>query len=304
MTDNEIIDQILYKMEPDVNHGYFNLWTDISKATLHDIRWAVKENSKAGAILKKMVKRDLVSLSYSGEEKIEYALIKLKERALKLRDNETWVNNVRKGVLTPKKTFFLRNFIEWIAIITTIILFSYFIYDRYWATKDGKNEETKTIKELREENTTDSQAVDHPDKNFSLIEDFEKSKDTFRPDTFNLNNLSTDGGQLIAYHTKDKNYLVLDIWLFGETGKIHSTYWTERNLNLKIVKRTDFVYDKPYYEKGYKTVKTSEFFSYTDNSFKRYRSDRQEINDSDNGNQEKKVRDLLTAISKEVKIIK
>lgn len=303
MTDNEIIDQILYKMEPDANHAYFNLWKDISKATLHDIRWAVKENSRASEILKKMVKRDLVSLSYSGEEKIEYALIKLKERALKLRDNETWVNNVRKGILTPKKEFSLRNFFEWIAIITTIVLFCYFMYDRYWATKDDKSKKTKTTKESREENTH-SQAVNHTDKNFSLIEDFEKSKHTFRPDTFDLNNLSTDGGQLIAYHTKDKDYLVLDIWLFGETGKVHTMYWTDRNLNLKIVRRADFVYDKPYYEKGYKTVETTEFFSYTDKSFKRYNSDGQEINESDNGKQEKKVRDLLTDISKDVKIIK
>lgn len=304
MTDNEIIDRILYKMEPDADLGYFNLWKDISKATLHDIRWAVKENSRASEILKKMVKRDLVYLSYSGEEKIEYALIKLKERALKLRDNETWVNNVRKGMLTPKKKFSLRNFFEWIVSVTTIILFFYFIYDRYWATEDGKNEETKTIKELREENTTDSQAMKHPDKNFSLIEDFEKGKDTFRPDTFDLNNLSTDGGQLIAYHTKDKNYLVLDIWLFGETGKVHSTYWTDSKLNFKIIKRTDFVYDKPYYEKDYKITETTEFYSYSDNSFIRYNSNKQEIKNLDNGESEMKVRNFFVDITKDIEIIK
>jgi hypothetical protein len=144
----------------------------------------------------------------------------------------------------------------------------------------------------------------HPDKNFGLIEDFEKSKGTFRPDTFELSDHSTDGGQLIAYHTKDKDYLVLDIWLFGESGKIHSTYWTDRKLNFKIIKRTDFIYDKPYYEKGYKITETTEFYSYPDNSFIRYDSDKQEIKNSDNGGAEIKVKNFFFDVTKDIEIIK
>jgi hypothetical protein len=144
----------------------------------------------------------------------------------------------------------------------------------------------------------------HPDKNFSLIEDFEKSKGMFRPDTFELFDHSTDGGQLIAYHTKDKDYLVLDIWLFGETGKTHSTYWTDRKLNFKIVKRTDFAYDRPYYEKDYKITETTEFYSYSGNSFIRYNSNKQEIKNPDNVESEKKIKDFFVDITKEIEIIK
>ncbi|HAC25210.1 MAG TPA: hypothetical protein DCE81_09870 [Cytophagales bacterium] len=144
----------------------------------------------------------------------------------------------------------------------------------------------------------------HSDKNFDLIDDFEKSKSTFRPDTFELFNHSTDGGQLIAYHTKDKDYLVLEIWLFGETGKIHSTYWTDRKLNFKIIKRTDFVYDKPYYEKDYKVTETTEFYSYSDSSFKRYNSDKQEIKNSDNSESEVKVKKFFADITKDIEIVK
>lgn len=154
--------------------------------------------------------------------------------------------------------------------------------------------------------TADSEltADRHPDKNFDLIDDFEKSKNIFHPDTFELYDHSTDGGQLIAYHTKDKDYLVLDIWLFGETGKIHSTYWTDRKLNFKIIKRTDFVYDRPYYEKDYKVTETTEFYSYSDNSFKRYNSAKHEIKNSDNAESEVKVKNFFADITKDIEIIK
>jgi hypothetical protein len=172
-------------------------------------------------------------------------------------------------------------------------LFSCSVKESETASSTVDSVETTTI-------TTDG----HLDKNFSLIEDFEKSKGTFRPDTFELSDHSTDGGQLITYHTKDKDYLVLDIWLFGETGKIHSTYWTDRKLNFKIIKRTDFVYDKPYYEKDYKITETTEFMSYSGNSFIRYNSDKQEIKNTDNAESEMKAKNFFVDITKDIQIIK
>jgi len=150
----------------------------------------------------------------------------------------------------------------------------------------------------------DSSTTNIPaDKNFILIEDFEETKNTFRPDTFELYDQSTDGGQLIAFHTKDKDYLVLDIWLFGETQK-NTTYWTDKHLSLKIVKQTNYVYDKPYYEEGYKTKETTEFYSYLDDSCKIYDAEREEIKDSDNSTKEKKIRDFFTDVTKDIQIIK
>jgi len=170
----------------------------------------------------------------------------------------------------------------------------------------SKDSETtnSTVEKSETTKTVSLNADSLADKNFSLIEDFEKNKNTFRPDTFDLNNHSTDGGRLIAFHTKDKDYLVFDIWLFGETGKIHSTYWTDRKLNFKIIKRTDFAYDKPYYEKGYKTTETTEFYSYLDNSFVRYNSDKQEIKTSDNAESEMKVKTFFVDITKDIEIVK
>ena len=119
------------------------------------------------------------------------------------------------------------------------------------------------------------------DKNFTLIDDFEKNLKLFRPDTFDVVDQSTEGGELIAYHSKDKDYLVFNIWLFGETGKIHSTYWTQyKNLNFKIIKRTDFKYDKPFYEKEYKVTEMTEYLSYSDKSVRRYSADKKELKDS------------------------
>jgi hypothetical protein len=139
------------------------------------------------------------------------------------------------------------------------------------------------------------------DKNFDLIDDFEKNKKVFRSDTFDLAGHSTEGGELIAFHGKDRDYLVFDIWLFGETGKIHATYWTDKDLNFKIVRRTDFKYDKPYYEKGYKVSETTEYLSYADNSVRRYSGDQKELNDSTD---EKKMEaeNFFKEITKDLKI--
>jgi hypothetical protein len=142
------------------------------------------------------------------------------------------------------------------------------------------------------------------DKNFLLVDDFEKDQKTFRSDTFDLVGKSTDGGQLIAYHKKDKDYLVLDIWLFGETGKIHATYWTDKDMNFRIVKRTDFKYDKPYYEKDYKVTETTEYLSYADNSVRRYSADKRELKDSLAYEKNIETENFFKSVTEDLKIVK
>lgn len=141
------------------------------------------------------------------------------------------------------------------------------------------------------------------DKNFALVDDFGKNESVFRADTFDLIDQSTDGGKLIAYHTKDRDYLVFDIWLFGETGKIHATYWTDKKLNFKIIRRTDFKYDKPYYEKGYRVTETTEYLSYSNNSVRRYSVDQKELKDPA---EEKKIEceNFFKDVTKDLKIVK
>lgn len=146
----------------------------------------------------------------------------------------------------------------------------------------------------------------HPstDNNFQLIDDFENHQKSFRADTFDLVDQSTDGGQLIVYHNKNKDYLVFDIWLFGETGKVHATYWTDRKVNFKIIRRTDFTYDKPYYEKGYTVTESTEYLSYLDQSILRYDADKKKLDNALTNEKKTEGEDLFKAVTKGVKLVK
>lgn len=142
------------------------------------------------------------------------------------------------------------------------------------------------------------------DDNFTLIDDFEKNMKVFRQDTFNLKNHSTEGGELIAFSSKDRDYLVFDIWLFGESGKIHATYWTDKDLNFKIIKRTYFKYDKPFYEKRYKMAERTEYLSYSGNSVRSYSVDKKELKDSVTAEKKAESEDFFKALTKDLKIVK
>ena len=99
---------------------------------------------------------------------------------------------------------------------------------------------------------------------FELVQDFSKHKAKFRTDTLKLNNHSTDGGELKVFHNSKSDYVVLDFWLFGETGRLNYTYWTDKDFNFKIVKKSNYEYDKPYYVDGLKTDSTIYYLSYSD----------------------------------------
>ena len=142
------------------------------------------------------------------------------------------------------------------------------------------------------------------DENFTLIDDFVSNQPDFLSDTLDLVQQSTEGGQLISYQHDDKAYIVFDIWLFGETGKIHAMYWTDRNLKFKIVKRTDSKYDRPFYERGYKTTETTEYLSYVDNSVNCYDADRKLLKDSLVSRKQHDFEQLFKDAISEIKIVK
>ena len=112
---------------------------------------------------------------------------------------------------------------------------------------------------------------------FNIIRDFEKNKSEFTVDTLELNDYSTDGGELIAYHNSKAEYIVLDFWLYGETGRLNYSYWTDKNLNFKIIKKLDFIYDKPYYEIDFKIDSTIYYLDYSDTICKLYDINKQEV---------------------------
>jgi hypothetical protein len=110
------------------------------------------------------------------------------------------------------------------------------------------------------------------------LANFENSKNEFNKDTFELNGNSTEGGELIVYHSSKKNYLVLDFFLYGETGKLNNTYWTDNEFRLKFVRNTEFKYDKPFYEEGYKIDSVISFLSFQSQEIKMFDNNRNEIN--------------------------
>ncbi|MCP4053101.1 MAG: hypothetical protein GY739_08540 [Mesoflavibacter sp.] len=117
-------------------------------------------------------------------------------------------------------------------------------------------------------------------KDFELLQNFEKNKAEFgTPDIFELNDHSADGGELKVFHDKDFDYIVFDFWLYGETGKLNYTYWTDKNGNLefKFVKKLNYEYDKPYYEENFKIDSTINYLSYAGMKIKMFDFNRTEI---------------------------
>ncbi|WP_225037352.1 hypothetical protein [Winogradskyella sp. SM1960] len=145
-------------------------------------------------------------------------------------------------------------------------------------------------------------------KDFELLQDFEKNKAKFgTPNTFELNDHSADGGELSVFHDKDFDYIVFDFWLYGETGKLNYTYWTEKNGNLdfKFVKQLKYVYDKPYYIEDYKTDSIIRYFSYSDSKTKLFDINKTEITESEQIEKSKsELESFFRDVTKGIEIVK
>ena len=144
-------------------------------------------------------------------------------------------------------------------------------------------------------------------KDFELLQDFEKNKAEFGKDTFELNDHSADGGELILFHDKNFDYIVLDFWLYGETGKLNYTYWTEKNGNMefKFVKQLNYDYDKPYYEEDYKTDSIIRYLSYSDSKTKLFDINKSEITEPEQIEKTKsELESFFRDVTKGIEIIK
>lgn len=141
------------------------------------------------------------------------------------------------------------------------------------------------------------------DVNFDLISDFENNLHLFRADTFELFGESTDGGELIAFHTKNRDYVVVDAWIYGETGKLHTTFWTDRNLNIRLAQRTLYQYDRSYYEADFKTKETTEYFSFINNNFRLYDGEKRELRDG-LAKKRDEIQKSLADLTKDIEIVK
>ena len=176
-------------------------------------------------------------------------------------------------------------------IISILLIFGLF------SCSNSQTEENKT--EILPKETIQKELVD-----FNLISDFEKSKGTFNSDTFDLMNHSTEGGELVVFHTSEKEYLVIDIWLYGEMGKLNTKYWTDNDFKFKMIQRTKYDYDRPMYQPDYKITETTYFYSYSDSIFKIFDQDKSLIQDSSYLIKRKEIEGFFTEMTKDIELIK
>lgn len=143
-----------------------------------------------------------------------------------------------------------------------------------------------------------------PDKYFGLIDDFERNKMKFRADEFDLNGHSTEGGKATAFHNKERDYLVVDIWIFGEMGKVNATYWVDKKFNFLIVKRTDFQYDKPFYEKDFKVTEAVNYLSYSPDNVRAYDNERKQLTDALAAEMKRMYEEFFNELTMDLEIVK
>ena len=125
------------------------------------------------------------------------------------------------------------------------------------------------------------------DENFSLLDDFEKNKNSIKRDTFSLPEISNDGGQVVAYNSPEKNYKVFGLQLFGQPGKLHYLFVTDKNSNLKLVKQMEYEYHKAGEKGDYEVVKKITFYVFSPASLRVYNEDRALIKENDGDKREK-----------------
>ena len=101
-------------------------------------------------------------------------------------------------------------------------------------------------------------------ENFKLVDNFDKDKKSVKTETFGLPNISVDGGKGVAYHTEKNGYKVYALELSGETEKIQYVFYADAKSNLKIIKQTEYKYDKPTATDNLRKAITT-FYSYENN---------------------------------------
>lgn len=80
------------------------------------------------------------------------------------------------------------------------------------------------------------------DDKFSIVSKFNESKNQYCRDSINLEGLSLEGSELIVYR-KNSDSLILDIFLYGETGKLNYTYFTNNKFEYKFAVKRDYRYN-------------------------------------------------------------
>lgn len=142
---------------------------------------------------------------------------------------------------------------------------------------------------------------------FGAIQDFKEHQPEFVTDTFDLFDHSTDGGQLIVFRSKTSDYMVWDFWLYGETGRLNYTYWTEKSRRIKfnLVRQCKYEYDKPYYMEGFKTDSVIRYLSYSPQKTKLFDAAQTEITDPEQIKKTQlELETFFKTVTKDIEIVK
>jgi len=116
-------------------------------------------------------------------------------------------------------------------------------------------------------------------KDFEFEKDFETNKTLFSKDTFTINGHSTEGGEIFVFQSKKRDYKVYDVWLYNEMSKRNTIYFVDKSNNVKLVKQTTYIYDKPIYLEGATAKKLVQYFTYHEDNFKYFSNLKLEITD-------------------------
>lgn len=116
------------------------------------------------------------------------------------------------------------------------------------------------------------------DDKFPIIAEFNKTKNQYNRDTIDLEGFSLEGSELVVYH-KNTDTLILDFFVYGETGKLNYTYFTNKNLDYKFVIKRNYTYGRPITEESIK-IDSTVYFLENDSVSKLYDKNAKEIKDS------------------------
>jgi len=129
-------------------------------------------------------------------------------------------------------------------------------------------------------------------QNFSLVDDFNRSFKVFKTDTLKIQNPAFSDGQMIVFHAINKDYLVFRIKTHLKSQEIHATYWTDRDVNIKIMERTEYYINKENVFEPQITELTV-YYSYIEGKVEKYSRDRKQISGSFHREGQEKVKDFF-----------
>jgi len=128
---------------------------------------------------------------------------------------------------------------------------------------------------------------------FEFIDDFKLNKSLFTDTKYKADSYSNYDGNLTVYHSKMKNYIVLDFVLLGSDHNLYLTYWTDKDFKIKFSKCTmqslnlDNSFQKSNQTYSEITNENTSYLSYIDSSAKLYNSEENEILDGSIINRQK-----------------